>query len=249
MTRLQAAVVAAFAMVAVVVWFFFRSDAEKALVDQKRPEVVTRPNSAASAVSPDSKVRELRAQVEAPTGKTEKNIPNVILNSDYARSADRSGRLETKKSAPEPKETEHHAPVDAFGAERAGIPFPISQSVVRYCEQISELGSADCSTHLSILAQLEKENRDSGWASAIESAITSIVKSDPAFRIRALECRTSVCALEIESIHNARRLPLRQLSDRLSEMDFIIGYESNDRDEVIKVSSFTFKCKVTRDSG
>ncbi len=119
-------------------------------------------------------------------------------------------------------------------------PFSVSASVLRYCERISQLGTANCARHLEIVAQLERESRNPTWASATEEAIASIVDAEPGFRIRALKCAATVCAVEIEGGDMFSRLRFDKIEDRLWLEDLLLGYERNDKSEVLKVTSITF---------
>jgi hypothetical protein len=155
--------------------------------------------------------------------------------------SDRNVQDEVQDSGSPSRERTEASVDESAGSKSAGIPFPVSASVLQYCEHLSGAGSASCTDHIGVFAQLEKEKRDPVWAPSVEAEIAAVVNSDPAFHIRALECRTTVCAVEIESIQAAIRLSFDHLDDHLSRVDRIIGYERNSANELIKVTSITFK--------
>lgn len=125
-------------------------------------------------------------------------------------------------------------------ADRARIPFRVSDSIVRACDEYQG-EQISCDRHFAVLARLKDEKRDSAWASSMEKSITSIVAAESGFFIRALECRASVCAMEIESTEYFDTNKFEILSNRLVEVDSIRGYEVNEKNEKIRVRSLTFE--------
>lgn len=128
------------------------------------------------------------------------------------------------------------------GVDPLGIPFPTSDSVNRACEEMEHLGSANCQDHYSALAKLASEPRDEEWAASIAKSILSVVASQPEFFIRSLDCRTTLCAVEIESTIGAfDRHEARKLDKYLVRVDRVYGYERNNSNQRVTVTSMTFR--------
>jgi hypothetical protein len=84
-----------------------------------------------------------------------------------------------------------------------GIKFPVSPSLKGECAANQLLGRAECEDVWRKLAAMDVEPRASIWADEMEAKIRAVVTAaDPEkYSIRALECRTSTCALEITMIN------------------------------------------------
>ncbi|HSB95439.1 MAG TPA: hypothetical protein VLC91_03270, partial [Spongiibacteraceae bacterium] len=81
-----------------------------------------------------------------------------------------------------------------------GRPVAISTSVKVNCEGKESIGS--CKELLPLLSKMAEEPRDLIWAPAIEARLRDLVTADPGeFTIRTIECRQSLCAAEVVSIH------------------------------------------------
>jgi hypothetical protein len=122
------------------------------------------------------------------------------------------------------------------GIGPVGNPFPISRSVKDSCDRISHLGKASCGDIFSLLELLQKESRDSRWAKSMEQLIRDLVSAQPGYSIRALDCRSTVCAVEVESTWGVFRPNKRSLRGRLYWVDQNFGYEVNDNNERVKVT-------------
>jgi hypothetical protein len=85
-----------------------------------------------------------------------------------------------------------------------GRPFPVSASVEDECtEMVARLGDqSPCALRIELLSRMAQEPRDPVWAATTEKKIRDFVATEAdQFTIRAVECRQSICALEVESIH------------------------------------------------
>lgn len=98
---------------------------------------------------------------------------------------------------------------DASGAvdvSVVGHPFPVSQSILARCESTRpSYRPASCEPDKKLLAEMLGEPREEPWATKAEGLIHGLVenvekKESGNFTIRALECRTSICFLEVASI-------------------------------------------------
>jgi hypothetical protein len=89
----------------------------------------------------------------------------------------------------------------AISVSQADRPFPLSKSVRRDCEGVSaDVGI--CVDVARLLKRFAEEPRDVTWATKTEARIRAFVDNEGGkYAIRALECRRSVCAVEVESIH------------------------------------------------
>lgn len=83
-----------------------------------------------------------------------------------------------------------------------GRPFPVSSSVTTSCRAISGGGDDACGNTWEPLRRMEQEPRDSAWANEMESMLGDHLASGDVgkFRIRAVECRTTICVVEVESM-------------------------------------------------
>lgn len=128
------------------------------------------------------------------------------------------------------------------GGSRMRHPYVLSESVKQECARIAHLAKADCNDHLTAIARLASEVRDPAWADATEESIRSIVDSQPGFRVRSLECRSSVCALEIESPTSIfRQKHFQAISADITDIDRILVHEHPSSSLRVKVTSITFQ--------
>jgi hypothetical protein len=121
-----------------------------------------------------------------------------------------------------------------------GTPFPLSPSVSHTCSQMAHLGKASCADIYGLLDQMQNEPRDKEWAESMEQIIQHLVTNHPGYSVRALACRTTVCALEVESTLGVFRPDKRALSGKLSWIDQSYGYEVNNNTEKVKVTLVVF---------
>jgi hypothetical protein len=86
-----------------------------------------------------------------------------------------------------------------FGTDRSliGTPFSVSQSVAATCARDKII----CPRIYKKLAEFTKEPRDNVWASQEEANIQNQIESlgPDKYSIRNLECRTTICAVEVSS--------------------------------------------------
>lgn len=79
-----------------------------------------------------------------------------------------------------------------------GQAFPISPSVKRQCAPSPEVPKR-CAELDDFLSEMAKEPRDLNWALPTEARLKkSILATDPPiYKIRAMDCRTTLCAVEV----------------------------------------------------
>lgn len=80
-----------------------------------------------------------------------------------------------------------------------GRPFPISESISASCR--GEGKGSPCMEVVELLAQLAEEPRDPRWATETEASLREWLSHSSEFTIRAIECRTSLCAVEVASLY------------------------------------------------
>lgn len=87
----------------------------------------------------------------------------------------------------------------AASAVVIGRRFPMSASVEAGCRRLGGL----CDEDLQLLSKMAQEPRDAEWAKEMESNLRDhFVTAEPGeFSIRAIECRTTLCAAEVESLY------------------------------------------------
>jgi len=144
------------------------------------------------------------------------------------------------------KVTEPNTPptIDAEASDPAdviGHPFPVSASVEASCRG---LGSS-CDEHLEgILSQFAQEPRDPAWAKEMEAKLRDqVMTAEPdKFSIRAIECRTTLCVVEVASLQGPyRAAPYAFVrSNNLFNGSAMYGYESNEYQAMITVTLRTF---------
>lgn len=98
-----------------------------------------------------------------------------------------------------------------------GRPFPVSESVISQCRPDEGVGPPSCKKILELLARMAEEPRDLRWARETEASLHEWLSQFPDTTIRAIECRTSLCAIETSSINGVQRGPPYEhpLSERL----------------------------------
>ena len=96
------------------------------------------------------------------------------------------------------------AAIEAEAAEVIGRPFPMSPSVEGPCrkEIAKDPKTASCDRVLDLLSAMAREPRDPAWAFEAETRLRDLINANPKlFTIRAIECRTSLCAIEVASTY------------------------------------------------
>jgi hypothetical protein len=133
--------------------------------------------------------------------------------------------------------------VSTGASDVIGRPFPLSESVRRFCAG-HQAGTVDCPELMEFLAKFSEEPRDEAWANSIEQRMRLLVtQSRPTdARVRQVECRTNKCVLEIEApdefvLNEFGSDPLlkRELNEWIGDLGF--EYE-NGRTVVVTVCTF-----------
>jgi len=151
-----------------------------------------RGTSAPGTTSPLAKLESAqtprKGSVVAPTA-TAPSIHEVAAPSVHLQGSQQSGASEPVASAA--GETGAMDPAAVVGRH-----FPVSASVIAGCK--SRGGCPNLDEQLDKFAQ---EPRDLAWAADVESKLRALVMaSSGQFAIRSVECRTSLCAIEVASL-------------------------------------------------
>jgi hypothetical protein len=107
-------------------------------------------------------------------------------------------------------------------ADAIGRPFPLSQSLRDHCKQLARYGpDAICDEIHQALSTMAQEPVDPNWAPATEALLRARVTEAGEYTIRAVECRTTLCAIVVASVYGNVLLPYNNiLSDKALEKDF-----------------------------
>lgn len=131
-----------------------------------------------------------------------------------------------------------------------GRPFPVSTSVKATCEFYSGSSGTDCGELYGLLSRMAQEPRDSAWSEAMEAKLRHYLMTvQPGkFSIRALECRTSACAVEVEAafFHGPfSAVDYKQsVALGLLRRDGMYGYENDQSAGKIRVKLETFERRL-----
>jgi hypothetical protein len=126
-----------------------------------------------------------------------------------------------------------------------GRPFPISESVSSGCER--EGSDSPCMDVVNLLTQMAEEPRDLRWAKETEAGLQAWLSQSSEFTIRAIECRTTLCAVEVSSIHGPLgRFRYGEPPDRnVINSIPLFGYETNPSSARVTVTVRMFKRRVS----
>jgi hypothetical protein len=139
---------------------------------------------------------------KAPDARPNSPTPRAAANSRAARSPEASvqaGTVQLNSGVQQPTS------LADSGVNRSviGIPFPVSPSVDARCKLIKKVDL--CERQHNMLAKMAQEPRDNSWATKTEALIQDEVMSEKpgVYSIRNIECRSSLCAVEVESLSDA----------------------------------------------
>ena len=227
--------IAALMIIAAVVWTFYwrgPTSAEESRTASSGSSHKPAPDSDAADIDSTTKQRQ---QLQAPLEKVDSQDKSAESShgtvSNISQNAGVDGRM--------PESSTIKSGVDG---PTVRVPFKVSESIRRECVQMAHLGKANCDEQLKAIAQLKNERRDAQWADAIEESMRTIVNRQPGFRVRALECGTSICAIEIESSQDIfSRTHFDSIATLIEDVDLIFAYEHTSAGERIKVTSIAFE--------
>lgn len=230
MRRLAAYLALALILTALATWahfVHFRSGKSAELRDE-RP--TAGPSTSSSHLGQHLAFSDSIAQQRRPDSGTSTQLP------PWMPTQARLANIEAGDSATKPRKESDLREQTRAAAERPtadataviGRPFPVSTSVMTACRSLGRT----CAEELEgLLQQFAQEPRDPAWATDIEAKLRHRVMTvEPGkFLVRSVECRTSLCALEVASIYGRypRSASDDVLSDGLFHSDSIFGYETD----------------------
>lgn len=120
-----------------------------------------------------------------------------------------------------------------------GLLFPVSERIKARCRQWEE--DENCREMFDQLANFAVETRDPLWAPQMEAGIEKLVRNDPrANVIRALECRRSLCVVEIATPYELFMFIADPAYEGLRGMGLHWGFEMS----AVEATADTFGVKV-----
>jgi hypothetical protein len=155
-------------------------------------------------VAPNSQpAQELRPSNNARSGQPREFSSGGIQLSGPESSAPTATPRRTDRVAPQilsPLDTEASNPSDVIGR-----PFPVSASVEAERTSCVARGSTDvgvCDVVQRLLLKMAQEPRDPLWATDMEAKLRQHLTTTEqgTLSIRTIECRTSLCAVEVASL-------------------------------------------------
>lgn len=177
------------------------------------------------------------AKVEGAAQRTRPDKPGSLRVNDSGSSSD------ARRQATEPVED-----VGAAVGAEVGQPFPVSESVESQCRSNPSPGAGECSNVRDLLEEMSRETRDQGWAPAVESTLRAhVMQKLEGARIRALECRSSLCAVEVASPAGALEI-LRETEQRAygiyDNSHFALGFETDPSSAITTITLTVFERRV-----
>jgi hypothetical protein len=123
-----------------------------------------------------------------------------------------------------------------------GAAFPVSESIEVECayEERRKIG---CGFAREILKKIEEEKTDNQWAPVMENRLRAAFGQDPGLRIRALACRTSVCAVEAEGSLVLSPIWMPLIDDLFPEEDIRAFEDVDNGRSTVRVSLLVFTRK------
>ena len=225
-------IVLAMASISACAWLYWRS-ASQQQAEAMRLEPATQGGTTAISSEPprsveagevrNAKSTEQTAAVE-PTDST-----NVQLDPTPSTAPSAAAKL---SSGANPQGTPSE--MDGLSVPE-GAPFPVAELIEQECASSGDQYN-DCSGVKSVLISIEDEQRDTQWATSMESQIRAAVEAVPGLHIRALACRSTVCAVETDGAF-ATQNTWNPLSMSLRNGGYVRAYDK----EGFRVQLWTFK--------
>jgi hypothetical protein len=186
------------AVVAGIVWITSR---QPALQDIPDTQDVTTSNSE----SPDSGASPASGLTRAPSEDESNTLRASEVSGDARASEEHRSRPDSTTSSAFDAEGEAIAKFNseddlapANSRAEVGQPFPVSRSMQSQCKRNPVPTAEACAGVSKLLEEMAQEPRDEGWAMEVEAELRAhVLREHPTARIRALECRTSLCAVEV----------------------------------------------------
>ena len=116
-----------------------------------------------------------------------------------------------------------------------GRPFPVSASVQETCK------ITGCADMVQDLSKFVQEPRDPSWSDGMEARLRNYIEAQPGnYAIRDIECRTSVCAVEVTSNSQFPYSSWTLVNHIAAETDIELGFENASSGKIV-VTYIAFK--------
>ena len=175
-------------------WFVRKNKANQ---DNERASYSSDVDAQRSPPTPGAAKREVGAGVphEAPIPLL--NTPELSL-----KPSDTAVEPMAANSQEEPRLSPQEVAMDADAHSEVGRKIPVSKSIESLCRDSSSRRRFEepCTTVRSMLDTMAREPRDNAWAPDVEKRLRAQISRQLADAdFRTLECRTSMCAVEVAS--------------------------------------------------
>jgi hypothetical protein len=112
------------------------------------------------------------------------------------------------------------------------VPFRQSKSIQERCRTKPVPTPESCKKAMELLEEMSREERDPEWATRAEARIRAVVFArQDGTQIRALECKTSLCAIEAVSPGSEHLVIFRQAEQEsagiIDDGDFVLAWEED----------------------
>lgn len=226
-------------LVLIALWLTARHSAEQDTAPSQQHDLAVRPLAELRSLLP--------ANVAAPASKAspsfEMPLPSERLVSQQS-SGEPAGLEASTTSSDAAINLEMVAAVEQSQTSEdvIGRPFPLSSSIAATCKRDPDV----CKEAHGWLEKMVQEPRDQQWAARAEESLReTILAEGDKFSIRTLECRQTVCAVEVASIHGPLfTLKAEELmAYRLWGKTLIMGYETNENEMRVTVTVWIYERK------
>lgn len=222
---------AVIALALVVIFVLWRSYGDGATADSTSKE--TSPNILSQGHPSREQSIEIDSLDVAEQNSTSASSLPIPMQDEDSLRAPESTQKRTDQSAQDGTDNAHFTRLSDGS-------IAISSSIRDACNK----EDSSCQQVLSLLKAFVEEARDSFWGDSSESTLHNLVLSTAGdFSIRGIECRSSLCVIEVES-HSGPFLGGDREIQRKQGLGVWYGlhaYEDDDQGETITVTLLTYK--------
>jgi len=174
-----------------------------------------------------------RALTTSPSGTYRMEKP-AAPNNSQSLSSGSSGRAAkpVNESQKQKADEEATAAQEEATSTPVGFTFRPSPTIVERCRTRPAPTADSCKEVNRLIEEMSREERDAAWAKRTESRIRAVVAArQDGTQIRALECKTSLCAIETVSPATRFLSILLQTEQEsagvVDDGDFVLGWEED----------------------
>ena len=140
-------------------------------------------------------------------------------------------------------------PQEATKPIKVGSPFRPSPSIEKRCRTRPVPTADSCSEVSRLIEEMSREDRDEAWATRTESQIRIVVAArQDGTQIRALECKTSLCAIETVSPAIEHLVILGQAEQEstgvIDDGDYVLAWEEDPARGRVTITARVFSRRV-----